>query len=131
GVRQYGLFALVVALVALVDKFVSVDVGPQIIAFASQYSRSDRASTASIVQFGFACQLGGSVVGLGLVGILSIVVGSHFAGDRGPLLVLLYGATLLFSSVDVPSSATLRLIGRFRTLSLLTCFREATRIVFV
>src|SRR5205814_662158 len=51
GLRQYGLFALVVAVVALVDKFFQLDASRVLIVFSAPYLERNLRRAAGVFQF--------------------------------------------------------------------------------
>jgi O-antigen/teichoic acid export membrane protein len=131
GLRSYGLFALTVSLVAIVDKFFDVDVSKAVITFASRHLSSDPRRTAGVLQFGYLVDLVLGVVGFLVVVAVAPLAGPRLAGSQGSLLFLLYGLTLLASTVDTTSVAVLQVLDRYRLLAGLVIFREATRVMFV
>jgi O-antigen/teichoic acid export membrane protein len=131
GLREYGVFALAVSFVALVDRFLDVDVGRAAITFAARYVRRDVRTTAGIYQFSYLVDLV-----LGVAGFLVVVAAAPFAGpalvgDRGFTLFVLYALTLLVSTVDGSSVSLLQLLDRYSLITWLTILRESARVAAV
>jgi len=129
GVRAYGLFALVIAFVALVNRFVDLDVEKALITFGT--SSAGPEARGGVVKFCYAVDALTGLVGFVVISILAVLVGDDLAGDRGRDLVVLYGLTLLASTVDTTSIGVLKLLGRFRTIAWYTILREALRVVAI
>lgn len=131
GLRQYGLFALAVAVVALADKFFNLDVGRTSIVFSAPHLKGNSRAAAGVFQYGYLVSGVTGVLGFAVVAAMSPFVGPRLIGRHGVLLLLLYGMTLLSSTGDTSSLTLLQVLGRFRTIAALTVFREAARIGFV
>jgi O-antigen/teichoic acid export membrane protein len=129
GLREYGIFALAVAFVEIVSRFFDVQLADTAISFAAEpWTRGDAHETAGVFQFSYLVDLLTGVGAFFVVAALAFPVGSHFAGDRGPLLFLLYGLTLLGATVETTSFALLRVLNRLGVIIRLTLAREMMRI---
>jgi O-antigen/teichoic acid export membrane protein len=131
GLRQYGLFALVVAVVALVDRFFNLDVSRTSIVFVVPHLQRNLRAAAGVLQFGYLASFASGALGFAVVAGMAPFVGPRLIGSHGALLFVLYGLTLLSSTGDIPSTSLLQVLGRFRAVAGLTVFREAARIAFV
>ena len=131
GLREYGVFALAVSFVALVDRFLDVDVGRTAITFAARYVRRDARTVAGIYQFSYLVDLALGVAGFLLVVATAPFAGPALVGDRGFTLFVLYGLTLLASTVDGSSVSLLQLLDRYRLITWLTILRESARVAAV
>ncbi len=130
GLRSYGVLALTVSFVAIVSKFFDVDVGKAVITFASR-QLSDLQKAAGVFQFGYLVDFVLGVAGFVVVAAAAPFAGPRLVGPDGSLLFLLYGLTLLASTVDTTSAALLQVLDRYPLLASLVVFREATRVIFV
>jgi O-antigen/teichoic acid export membrane protein len=131
GLTKYGVFALTVSFVALVDKFFDVDVTKAALAFGARSLRGDPTRLAGVFQLSYLIDGLLGIVGFTVVAIASPFVGPWLVGDQGTLLFLLYGFTLLASTVDGSSQALLQLLDRYSLLTGLVVLREALRVVLV
>ena len=131
GLREYGLFALVVSFVSLVLRVVDVQVSFTAIAFAAERVKSNMRATAGILQFSFLVNTVTGVVGFAFVAAVAPFVGTRIVGPQGPLLLILYALTLVFSTADSTSLSLLRLLDRYRTILSYTVFREASRVALL
>ncbi len=131
GLRQYGLFALVAAVVALVERFFNLDVSRTSIVFATPHLKQNLRAAAGVFQFGYLVSGVTGLLGFAAVVAMAPFVGPRLIGTHGALLLVLYGAMLLSSTGDTASQTLLQVLGRFRAIAALTMFREAARIGFV
>jgi O-antigen/teichoic acid export membrane protein len=131
GLTKYGVFALTLSFVALVDRFFDVDVTKAALAFGARFMREEPRRLAGVFQFSYLIDGLLGVVGFTFVAVASPFAGPWLVGDQGTLLFLLYGMTLLASTVDSSSVALLQILDRYPTITGLVVFREATRVVLV
>ena len=131
GLREYGRFALAVAVVALVNQFFNLDVSRTSIVFSAPHVERSPRGVAGVFQFGYLVSGVTGLLGFAVVAAVAPFAGPRLIGANGVLLLLLYGMTLLSSTGDNPSLSLLQVLGRFRAIALLTIFREAARIAFV
>jgi O-antigen/teichoic acid export membrane protein len=130
GLREYGVFALVVSAVAIINRFFDVQVGSTAIAFASKTARDPQA-TASIFRFSYVIDAAAGVAGYAVVVALAPTIGDRLAGPQGSTLFLLYGLILLTSTIETTSLAVLQLLRRFGGILRLTILREVLRGAFL
>lgn len=131
GLEQYGVLALAVAFVALVNGFFDVQVGDTAIAFATPELERDPDRAAGVIQTAYLAELVTGVVAFGVVAALAPFVGSSLAGSEGPLLFFLFGLTLLAGTAESTSIAVLRLFGRFGNILRVVVVREVLRVTAV
>lgn len=131
GLGSYGVFATVVAFVAIVDRFFDVQVGEAMIAHAAAHLHRDARRAAGVAQYAYAVDFAAGIAGFVAVAALTPVVAERFAGPEGQTLFVLYAATLLLSTVDTTSLSLLRLFGRFSFILKYILMREALRIALV
>jgi O-antigen/teichoic acid export membrane protein len=130
GLREYGVYALVVAVVALVSQFFDVNVARAAQVFGSRYVASDLRKTGGVFQLSYLIDAGLGIVGFAVVVPIAFLVGPHLAED-GTLLVLLYGLTLLASTVDASSTSLLQVVRQYPTITGLIVVREIARVSLV
>lgn len=128
GLRQYGVLAITIALVALVGRFLDFQVGETVIAFGSERLGTDFRTLAGIAQFGYVIDFLAGIVAFALVVMLAPFAGD-LAGPAGTQLAVLYALTLLAATVDTTTFALLQLFGRFGTILRLVILREVLRIL--
>jgi len=128
GLRQYGVLALTISFVEIVNRFFDVQVGDTAIAFGAEKMKTDVRGTAGVFQLGYLIDLAAGLAGFAVVAGLAPFAGSHLVGPEGPRLFMLYGLTLLASTAGTTSFSMLRLFGRFGTILRLTALREALRV---
>jgi O-antigen/teichoic acid export membrane protein len=128
GLEQYGVLALAVAFVALVNGFFDVQVGDTAIAFASPELDRNPKRAAGVIQTAYLAELLTGVVAFAVVAALAPFFGSSLAGSQGPLLFFLTGLTLLGSTAETTSIAVLRLFGRFGSILRVIIVREVLRV---
>lgn len=131
GLTKYGVFALAVSFVALVDRFFDVDVTKAALMFGARFSRADPRRLAGVFQLSYMIDGLLGIVGFAVVAIASPFAGPWLVGDQGTLLFFLYGLTLLASTVDGSSNALLQLLNRYSMLTGLIVLREVMRVALV
>ena len=132
GLSEYGRLALAMSVVVLIGKFFDVRVGVAATTFGSRYvAAGDMRAAAGVFQFGYVIDATTGVLGFAVVAALSPLVGPALVGDDGTILILLYGLTLLVSTVDESSISILRLFNRFRLIAGYTVGLEALRVTLV
>lgn len=131
GLEQYGVLALALAFVALVNGFFDVQVGDTAIAFATPEVQREPSRAAGIIQTAYLAELLTGVAAFIVVAALAPFVGSSLAGSQGPLLFFLFGLTLLASTAESTSIAVLRLFGGFGTILRVIVLREVLRVAAV
>jgi O-antigen/teichoic acid export membrane protein len=132
GLAEYGRLALVMSVVVLVGQFFDVRVGTAETTFgAGRIASRDWAGTAGVFRFGYLIDAGTGAIGFAVVALTAPFVGPWLVGGDGATLVLLYGLTLLASTVDESSATVLRLMGRFRLLAGYMVALEGLRIAAI
>jgi O-antigen/teichoic acid export membrane protein len=129
GLSEYGRLALVMSFVVLVGQFFDVRVGTAETTFgAGRIASKDWAGATSVFRVGYVIDAVTGVLGFVIVAVAAPFVGPWLIGDEGTQLVLLFGLTLLASTVDNSSATVLRLMGRFRLLATYMTALEMFRI---
>lgn len=131
GLREYGVFALIVSVVSLVSRFLDVPVAYTTIAFGADKVESDPRTLVGIFQFGYLVNLVSGVAGFLCVLAIAPFVGPRLIGEDGVFLLMLYAVTLVISTVDMTSLSLLRVLDRFDVTLWYTLVREASRLVLV
>lgn len=132
GLAQYGRLALVMSFVVLIGQFFDVRVGTAETTFgAARIAHHDWASASGVFRFGYGIDAVTGLVGFLVVACAAPLLGPSLVGAGGTQLMLLYGLTLLVSTVDDSSTTVLRLLGRFRLLAGYTVGLELFRVVAV
>ena len=131
GLTKYGIFAIAVSFVALVDRFFDVDVTKAALTFGARFMPDEPRRLAGVFQLSYAVDGVLGVLGFTVVAIAAPFAGPWLVGDQGTLLFLLYGLTLLASTVDSSSMALLQVLDRYPTLTGLVIFREIMRVALV
>jgi O-antigen/teichoic acid export membrane protein len=128
GLDEYGRFAVAVAFVTLVAKIFDVRVGVAATMFGARELGRDSRRAAGVFQLSYLIDLITGVVGFAVVAALSLAVGPGLVGEQGSLLIVLYAAALLASTVEDSSVAVLRLCDRFRLVAACAVPLEAARV---
>lgn len=129
GVDDLGRLALVTSTVILVGQFIDVRIGTAETTFGAPLVTSRRwHAAASLFRFGYLIDAATGVLGFIVVALLAPFVGPSLVGGDGTLLMVLFGLTLLVSTVDESSVTLLRLLGRFRLLAAYMACLELTRV---
>lgn len=131
GLAEFGRLALAVAFVTLVARALDLRVAPVIVAFGARRARDDMQGVAGVFQFGYLVDAVTGVVAFAVVASLSPFVGPALVGDDGALLVLLYAASVLASTLDDSSHSVLRLLDRFGLVAASGVALEVLRVVLV
>jgi O-antigen/teichoic acid export membrane protein len=132
GLAEFGRLALAMSFVVLVGQFFDMRIGAAATTFAARrLAAHDLSGAAGVFQLSYMIDASTGVLGFAVVAALSPVVGPHLIGGNGTTLMLLYGATLLVSTVDESSISILRLFDRFRLIASYTAGLEALRIGLV
>jgi O-antigen/teichoic acid export membrane protein len=131
GLKAYGRLALAMTVVALVGQFFDVRVGPAVTTFAARRMKDGVGAAAGIFRFGYLIDGVTGLLGFGAVAAVAPFLGPHLVGRDGSKLVLLYGLTLLASTLDESSVSILRLLDRFRLITFYAICLEALRIGLV
>ena len=132
GLAQYGRLALVISVVVLVGQFFDVRVGTAETTFGAGHIAARNWDGAShVFRLGYCVDATTGVVGFLVVASIAPFIGPALIGRAGTELLLLYGLTLLVSTVDESSCTALRLMGRFRLLASYTVGLETIRIAAI
>ena len=131
GLAEFGRYALVVALVTLVQQFVDVRVEQATITFGTRALREGPDRAAGVIQMSYVVDLLTGVAGFAILAIVAPFAGPRLVGADGTALVLLYSLTLLISTLDGTSGATLRLFDRYGLMLGFTTVREVARLILV
>jgi O-antigen/teichoic acid export membrane protein len=98
---------------------------------AARISSEDWRGAAALFRFGYGIDALTGVLGFLVVASMAPFVGPFLLGHGGTQLVLLFGLTLLVSTVDESSATALRLMGRFRLLAFYMSGLEAIRVAAI
>ena len=131
GLEAFGTFALTVAFVHLVSRFFDLNAEYMLIAFGAAKIRRSEKAAAGVIQFSAIADAVSGLVGFAAVAMLASFAGEHLAGSEGPELFLLFGLTLLVSTVDGTSASTLQLFGRFGLIAGYQVFGEVSRLIAI
>jgi O-antigen/teichoic acid export membrane protein len=131
GLAEFGRYAVVVALVTLVQQFADVRVEQATITFGSRALREGPERAAGVIQMSYLVDLLTGVAGFVILAAVAPFAGPRLAGPDGTTLVLLFSLTLLISTLDGTSGATLRLFDRYGAILGFTTAREVARLVLV
>jgi O-antigen/teichoic acid export membrane protein len=131
GLREFGRYAVVVALVTLVQQFVDVRVEQATITFGTRALREGPDRAAGVIQMSYAVDLVTGIAGFAILAIVAPFAGPRLVGADGTALVLLYSLTLLISTLDGTSGATLRLFDRYGAILGYATVREVARLILV
>ncbi len=131
GLAAYGRLALVTSVVALCGKFFDVRVGTVTTVFGAKRMRTDVASARGIFQYGYLVSAIAGVLSACVIAAIAVPVGPRLIGDDGTTLLLLYGLTLLTSTLQDPGNAMLRLLDRFRLVAAYTIATQLIGVVLI
>jgi hypothetical protein len=131
GLEAFGTFALTVAFVHLVSRFFDLNAEYMLIAFGAAKIRRSEKAASGVIQFSAIADAVSGLVGFAAVAMLASFAGEHLAGSQGPELFLLFGLTLLVSTVDGTSASTLQLFGRFGLIAGYQVFGEVSRLIAI
>jgi O-antigen/teichoic acid export membrane protein len=132
GLHEYGRLALLLSFVVLVGQFFDLRVGAAATTFgARRLHKGDLGGAAGAFQLSYLIDGSTGLLGFGVVAALSPFVGPRLVGGDGTALILLYGLTLLASTVNDTSVAILRLLDRFKLIAVYTVGLEGLRVAFV
>jgi O-antigen/teichoic acid export membrane protein len=131
GLTEFGQFALVTSVVALVGRFFDVRVGIAATTHgATELPRSPQHG-AAVFRFSYLVDATTGLAAVAALVPLSLIVGPGLIGSSGTELILLYTVTLLVSTVDESSLAVLRLFDRYRLVAAYTVPLELLRVALV
>jgi O-antigen/teichoic acid export membrane protein len=129
GLHEYGRLAIVISFVMLVGQFFDVRVGAAATTFgARRLGARDAGGATGVFQLSYLIDASTGIIGFAVVAALSPLVGPHLVGDGGTTLILLFGLTLLISTVDESSITVLRVLDRFRLIAVYTTALQALRV---
>ncbi len=132
GLEEFGRLALVMSVVVLIGQFFDVRVGTAETSFgAGRIAAHDWRGVAGVFRFGYGIDGVTGVVGFAVVALAAPLVGPWLIGENGMQWVLLFGLTLLASTLDDSSATLLRLLGRFRLLAFYMSGMEVIRVMAV
>jgi O-antigen/teichoic acid export membrane protein len=129
GIKEYGIFALVIATVSLISRVVDLDTEKAVVTFGAE--AADPTAKAGVAQFCYLVDGASGLLGFVVIAALAPFLGDALVGPRGVLLIVLYGLTLLASTVDTTSLAVLKLVGRFGVIAWYTILRESFRVAMI
>jgi O-antigen/teichoic acid export membrane protein len=131
GLRAFGTYSLVIAFVTLVQQFIDVRVEAATITFGVRALKENPRAAAGVIQWSYLVDLGTGVAGFVIVAALAPFVGPSLIGADGTAMILIFGVTLLTSTVDGTSGAALRLFDRYPLILWNAILREILRVTFV
>jgi O-antigen/teichoic acid export membrane protein len=132
GLSELGSLALAMSFVLLIGQFFDVRVGAAATTFgAGRIAARDVPGLSCVIQFSYLIDASTGLLGFAVVAALAPFVGPHLIADNGTSLILLYGLTLLISTVDESSVSVLRLLDHFRLLAGYTLGLEVLRVAMV
>lgn len=132
GLTEYGRLALVTSFVVLVAQFLDVRVSYAATTFGTSavVSRQWRLA-AGTFRFTYLIDATTGLLAFLIVVALAPVIGPRLVGDDGAWLIVLFGISLLASTVDDSSISVTRLMGKFRLLAQYTVALEIFRIIAI
>jgi O-antigen/teichoic acid export membrane protein len=131
GLREYGVFSLVVAVVAMVNRLVDLNPGAAVISFGARELASNSRRASGVVQFSYLFDAGSGVVGFCVLAALAPLAGDALIGQGQEHLLLIYGLTLLLSTIDGTSLAVLKLLDCFGHVAGYVVASEMLRVVAI
>lgn len=132
GITEYGRLALVTSFVVLVSQFLDVRVAWAATTFGSYPVVSRHwPSAAGVFRFSYLIDAATGIAAFLIVVALAPMVGPWLIGEEGAWLIILFGVSLLVSTVDDSSISVTRLLGGFRLLAGYTVLLEIFRIVAI
>jgi O-antigen/teichoic acid export membrane protein len=131
GLREYGIFVIVVSTVDLISRLVDFQVGQMTTAFAADSLRTQPRRTIGIAQFSYLVDLGAGILGFLVVILIAPMAAEHLLDGESWTLFALYGLTMLATTTETTSIALLQLFGRFGSILRLTVVRECMRVTLV
>jgi O-antigen/teichoic acid export membrane protein len=132
GLGEYGQLALAIAFVALVGGFFNVRIGIAALTHgAPRVAEGNFRAAVSVFRFAYLIDFGTVICALVALAVLAPLVGPSVIGNGGPALVLLYSVTLAAQALETTSSSILRLLDRFRRVSINGVATELARVALV
>lgn len=132
GLAEFGRLALVISVVVLIGQFFDVRVGTAETTFgAGRIAAGDWIGASGVFRFGYGIDAVTGAIGFMAVALAAPFVGPWLIGDDGTQWLLLFGLTLLASTLDDSSATLLRLMGRFRLLAFYMSAMEVLRVIAV
>ncbi len=120
GADGFGVLALIIAYVTIVNQFVDFRVWETTTKYLSDYwIRGDKERAVATIKLSYLIDLLSGVVAF-LIVILGLPIASRFVFSKSVAseLVVLFALSLLFATVDNTGRAILRVFDRFKMLSL-------------
>jgi O-antigen/teichoic acid export membrane protein len=131
SLESYGEFALVVAVVSLCSRFFDLNAEFTVVAYGAPKVTRNPQALVGVLQFNGLIDVVTGFVGFVAVLIAAQAFGGDLIASDGPLLISVFGLTMLFSTLDGSCISVLQLLGQFRQIAGLQIFGEVTRIVFL
>jgi O-antigen/teichoic acid export membrane protein len=132
GLSEYGRLALAMSFVVLVGQLFDVRVGAAATMFgAKRIASADWPGVSAVFRFTYAIDAVTGIAGFAVLAAVAPLIGPYLVGGEGTKLILLYGLTLLASTVDETSITIVRLLDRFRLLAAYTTALEMLRVAAV
>jgi O-antigen/teichoic acid export membrane protein len=133
GVASYGLLALVMVYVTIVNQIIDFRIEETAVKYASEFLvKNDKGRLWATVKLCYAIDTATGIFAFAIVAVTAEVVSTfifHNPGLRGP--ICLYAATLLFSTVEGTSIGLLTVFDKFSRLSFYSLFSSLSRFVMV
>jgi len=133
GVSDYGLFALIVAYVEVINRFFDFRVWETATKYIGTFwTGGDEAKTRSMIKLSYLIDISS-----GILAFLIAILGANLANDyfiKSPLaytLICIFAVSLLIDTANSTSDAILRVFNKFRNLAFITSFQTFARLVLV
>lgn len=133
GVKDYGMLALIVTYAVIINQLIDFRAGETVTKYVSEFwANNEKEKALSTIKLCYLID-----ISTGILAFLIVVSSSYYAAKyiiHSPdiySLIILYSASLLFSTANGTSMAILRVFDKFRWLSTYFIATKLTKLVLV
>jgi len=133
GVSDYGLLALIVAYVKLLNAFFDFGVWETVTKYLGTFwSNGEHAKSRSIIKLSYAVDISSGIIAF-LIAILTANIANKYLihSPQAHVLLSIYAFTLLFNSANTTSDAILRVFDKFKKIAFINSLQVFSRFSLV
>ncbi|MCY4047345.1 MAG: oligosaccharide flippase family protein [Candidatus Dadabacteria bacterium] len=133
GLEQFGVFALVISFVGIVNGLLDLNIKEPIVKYVGMYrERNDKEKTLSFVKFFYLVDFLSGAAAFAVAVLLAGVANEFFIKSEGAVeLVVIYSFYLLVVTLNKNSQSLLVVFQKFKRVTTLTVTATGIRFLFV
>ena len=133
GVEQFGMLSIIIAYVAVINRFVDFRVWEGLIKYVGEYlEKKDKEKVASVIKLSYCIDFISGLAAFCISVVLAFFASSFFNLQGNSVeLIVLYSFSLLINTANTTSEAVFRVFNEFKKITYLSTFEAGIRLIFV